>query len=338
MKLSSAHANWSLETATAYFHATVAPALQRERHIAAQVSPPELVHFTARSAVFRHQVEDRPLAVKIGGPGSARHHRAEAAFDWLKLLSRHRSSGGKLSSPNAIALLPEVCALVTEWIEAPTVKQVLHNECRTTGLAALGAATRWLSCFHKLHPPVTRPFRARGKLIAAEKALEINAAHLPNADEPVARYAMKRLSEFASNLQERPTEYRVLHHDASSNNFFFNGERAIGFDLHDRRRGDPLLDYCRLIIDAHMQLPPSTDEATEYGIDEGLLRVMLENADVDAITDLPARLRIHLMSASLTRYARQLNLTGPMAEVRRTRLLSVAQTLARDDSPAPLPV
>ena len=338
MELSSAHADWSLETATAYFHATVVPALHREQHIGAQVSAPELVHFTARSAVFRHTVADRPLAVKIGGPGSVRHHSAAAAFDWLKLLSRHRSTGGKLSSPNAVAHLPEVSALVTEWIDAPTVKRVLHTECRSIGLAAIGAATRWLRCFHKLHHPVSRPFRARGKLVAAEKAFETNAAYLPEADEPVARYAMARLSEFAEQLQERPTDYRVLHHDASSANFFFNGERAIGFDLHDRRRGDPLLDYSRLLIDAHLQLPLLIDETAPYGIDDGLFRVMLENADVDAIADLPERLRIHLLSASLTRYARQLTLTGQVAQERRLRLLTAAQTLARDDVPPPLPV
>ncbi|MEM8664376.1 MAG: phosphotransferase, partial [Pseudomonadota bacterium] len=232
-----------------------------------------------------------------------------------------------MAVPRPVALLPDCATIITQWIEAPTLRTVLLNERRQTALMAVGAAAAWLANFHATSAQKRHTFRPDYVLTPVSN--ELASGLRPSGARQMRRFydALDRLETLATALRGTTIPWTTLHYDANCQNFLFDGESAYGFDIHNTAPGDPMKDFARLLVEAdllwrhHWGRPRSA-------VSRPVLDAVVQRAGIQLSSDVEARLRVHLLSASLIKYLRTPRTQAAVHRQQRRRALAIATAAA----------
>ena len=171
-------------------------------------------------AVFHARAADgRQLAVKQCA------HPRKTINEYHALQRLAESSGESL---RAFALDPQSRFFAMEWVDAPLVKQMMHEPNR---LELIQAAGRWL---RRLHDRTWRTTPLR------DPAME--GALLIDPQGSCFRELDRRLARRRRRLGIRRSGHALLHTDYHIGNIFAGPNGLIPFDPTARRRGMPVFD------------------------------------------------------------------------------------------------
>ncbi len=326
MSVAALHAEWSECKVTSFVESYVLPALQSPE-AAEDGNTLHLMRFTRRSAVFHCRRGDKGYAVKLHGPNAPPLHTTEAAFAWLGRLIENDPLQQELPTLRPAAILPEYGTIVTDWVDAPSITQVILERPREEALRAITAAIRWLDRFYVLDHPVSSTFPTRSCIDPPRNIIGGRRGMIPRGDVEVVDRSLSVLDTLATELEGAPTPFHLLHSDANCHNFFFDEDRAIGFDLHETKRSDPLVDIAHLLVHADVLLSLTVHEPPA-GFDPDLLTLAHEADVLSGAPNLAERVRVHLLSACLMKYGRHLISKDRRIMRERRRLLTVADALS----------
>lgn len=177
-------------------------------------------------AVFRAEGPDgRRLAVKQ----CAHPRKAINEFDALQALSAASSD-----CVRPVFLKDEASLFAMEWIEAPTIKQLMHQPGR---LGLIRQAGRWLRTLHR----ATKGWAPR-------RDPQIEGDLLIDPQTPEFRRVDDRLRTRRNRLGMRLLFPSLLHSDFHMGNLFAVDGRAVAFDPLARRRGAPMFDLADFLV------------------------------------------------------------------------------------------
>lgn len=330
MDIALVHKDWTTETVTRFFADHIMPKIRRFSDLACCDHPPELYLFKERSAVFRCHSRDRTFAAKLEGPKTPEAHTTEAAHTWLTRLVNEDPKQTRLAVIRPIGLLQPERTLITEWHRAPVLRTVLVRTGQgPRRLAGIRAGLDWLDAFHAIEPPQPGIFRLRPRLIPPTRLYQNKARHLADDDRPLVHRALATLERLGGELNGRPTPSRLLHHDSGSANFLFDGERAIGFDLHETRHDDPFIDFCQFMADCDVVMHHD-DPGPRYpmGIAPEIVEHFVNLPTVRETDDVELRLKVHLLATVLLMYGRRILPPLPVPRQQKKRLMSLLDALS----------
>lgn len=326
---------WSRNELRKFLRSRVLPEFHRQIAHTGESRSPRLLHFTPRSAIFRYEAGGKTYAIRLEGPDAPRKHTTQAAYGWLERLRDVDPRQTRLPVLPAVAHLEDCNTMVTEWVSAPTIREVILKRDRATALAAIASALAWLEALHAIEPEVERPFRPRQRISLVERLRALKDAAIPAAHRPVLDHCLARLSEFGVALAGRPAKMCFLHHDASCANFLFDGTRAIGLDLHETVRGNIFVDYCHFLVDADVDFTREAASTTPLALDDALQDLVLATDTLVRLPEFIEQFRFHLLATTMIRYLRRLRHQAPTTVAQHARLLAVMEQIASEDFALP---
>jgi hypothetical protein len=223
-----------------------------------------------------------PLAVKVAAPEMPPGQIAARAEMQRIVHERLRAQPG-LTVPEIVAALPAHRAIVMEWIDEPSVRQLLTEagkDCERRA-ALFDAAGRWLRAYHEQGGIAMLPLNAAEIAAGVEASLRGKGAK--RRDRPTASYAAAYnvLVEAGKACDGRPVPHAPAHGDYHGKNLFHGRERIIGIDL-----GVPVLapvatDICRFLVQGETTKPFLTRKSSldALGIERPDLEAFLAGYD-----------------------------------------------------------
>lgn len=177
-------------------------------------------------AVFRAEGPDgRRLAIKQ----CAHPRKAINEFSALQALAAASSD-----CVRPVFLNDQASLFAMEWIEAPTIKQLMHQPSR---LDLIRKAGRWLRALHR----ATRHW-------TPQRDPQIEGALLIDPQAPEFRRVNDRLRARRARLGIRFLFHSLLHSDFHMGNLFVVDGRAVAFDPLAMRRGTPMFDVADFLV------------------------------------------------------------------------------------------
>lgn len=331
LNVSELHEKWSQDAAKNFVHAAVVPVLPDHGVGSHGEATPTLIHFSRRSAIFRLECGGTTYAMKLWGPSTPATHTVEAAFGWLQTLRERDPHQSRCRSTRPVAVLPDVRTIVMEWVEARNLRRTIVGGHRERGRKGVLSSFAWLENFHAMSPATINPFAWESRFAPAEMLLDRHDALVPDTDRRSVTHALASLKRLATELKHLKIEMRFLHHDATCANFLFDGQSAIGIDLHEMRKDDPLVDYCSLLVDADALLNSGSEPVQPYGISQHLQEILTRTPLIRSAPQAKERIRVQLLSTCLTRYARRLPTGNARVLLERQRKLRLAEALASEE-------
>lgn len=177
-------------------------------------------------AVFRAEGPDgHRLAIKQCA------HPRKAINEFLALQALAAASSDCV---RPVFLNDEDALFAMEWVEAPTLKQVMHQPAR---LDLIRQAGRWLRDLH---------WSTKGW--APRRDPQIEGALLVDPHGPDFQHVDGRLRARRKRLGMRVLFHSLLHSDFHMGNLFVVDGRTVAFDPLARRRGTPMFDVADFLM------------------------------------------------------------------------------------------
>ncbi|WP_262695892.1 phosphotransferase family protein [Kordiimonas aquimaris] len=188
------------------------------------------------------------LALKVYRDGKTNARGPQNQYEALQQLER-TSGSAAINAPRAHAFLPDVNAIVMDWVDAPPLRNALWRSAFSSEdkLAYVKSAAQWLRRFHENSGIENKPFDATALCNQIENRLEQSpASAVDMRDSALFKSAYERLKTIAStNSVLAP--HAKLHGDFTPTNILIKDNDAVGIDIWGVRYGTIYEDVARIL-------------------------------------------------------------------------------------------
>jgi hypothetical protein len=204
------------------------------------------------SVIYRATCPGLPYPLLIKHPsenGSPARHQ----YELLRIAAARFEGRSGLSVPRAYPHLLDDGFVITEWIEAPTLGQILNslNVPLARVVSALDLAGRWLRVFHGDHD---------AELVCLDPDRMLGEVRTAMA-RPVRRGISRRFARSLDLLERNkpmlariPVPIGSRHGDFKPDNVMIQGDCAVGIDLTGNSKDPVILDIAYFLHHLDMQL------------------------------------------------------------------------------------
>ena len=197
---------------------------------------------------------DYPLALKLYKPNAIR------PFPIQQQMRRHRAFAeamgeGGFTVPKPVACFPHKMIVLMEWIEAPSVRDMLRSMLlkRDVYRDVVRRSGAWLGAFHRAAAPKSEPLSVASLFAGLEH--RVNKSHPGIVDDPVFAAADRTIRELAPLADGREMEHVDIHGDFTPSNLLIEPGRTVGIDFGANRRMPHYYDICRFLVHLEAQRP-----------------------------------------------------------------------------------
>lgn len=188
------------------------------------------------------------LALKVYRDGKTNARGPQNQFEALQQL--HRTNGSAvINAPRAHAFLPDVNAIVMDWVDAPPLRNALWRSAFSSEdkLAYVKSAAQWLRRFHNNSGIKDSPLDAVTLFKHIETRLEQNPINIAEMkDNALFIRAYERLQTLAQT-DAIIAPHAKLHGDFTPTNILINNDEAVGIDIWGVRYGTIYEDVARIL-------------------------------------------------------------------------------------------
>lgn len=292
----------------------------------------DIVTRKSRGTVFRCVHRRGTLAVKLEGIAARASQSARDEYDAMAELHRIDPSQTRLAVARPVAHVRDPAAVASEWVEAPTLSEMLKAGWTAQTEQAVRRVLDWIAAHQTLphgHSAIASDPAASCKEAAASALEALPQPHLRQTIEAAcARYE----ALFEESRAARTPRVR-RHGDGSAGNFLVTPQRVIAVDLSRELVGSPYMDAIQLAIDVHLHLPGGAAPLEERsGLPDPLVRLMEEAGFFPGSGAARAAFLREFIALALTRvaelaHARNGTPYGP-SEAAMARMLELTGTIA----------
>ncbi|RYD48062.1 MAG: aminoglycoside phosphotransferase family protein, partial [Verrucomicrobiaceae bacterium] len=156
--------------------------------------------------------------------------------------------------PRPYGCIPELGAVIMEWVEGKTFGELLKKEQFNTRKRHedIRKVAGWLRWFHSQSDFQPASVADGKQLEVIIKVFEENSGLKPaaTAHDPMLRRFIGIAGRHAAVLDEVEVDSAILHGDFKPTNLLFSGKgTVVGIDFLGVRRGPVIQDICRFLID-----------------------------------------------------------------------------------------
>lgn len=159
--------------------------------------------------------------------------------------------------PQAHAFLPEMNAIVMDWVEAPTLRSVLWRNAlsRERQQACVYNTAHWLRRFHATSDITSAPLNTQALLAVLDKRIAQSEAATDLQDSAALfRKCLAALRQHGKN-PHLTAPHTILHGDFTPTNILVDGTTVIGIDVWGARRGPVFEDIARMLTYLSIDTP-----------------------------------------------------------------------------------
>lgn len=198
---------------------------------------------------------DFPLALKLYKPDAIRPYPIQQQMRRHRACAQAMNGTGGFTVPKPIVCFPHQKIVLMEWIEAPSVRDLLRGAMlkRESYRDIVKRSGVWLACFHRASAPKVEALSV-AKLIAGLD-LRVTRSHPAIVRYPLFAAADRTIRELAPLLDGREMEHVDIHGDFTPSNLLIDSGRTIGIDFGANRRHPHYYDICRFLVHLEAQRP-----------------------------------------------------------------------------------
>jgi tRNA A-37 threonylcarbamoyl transferase component Bud32 len=206
-----------------------------------------------KSAIYRATCPgiSHPLLIKqTNGDGAS----VLSQYDALRSANKRLCTQLKLRVPRAYPYLLDDGFLVTDWVDAPTVKQLLEGACSRPNFAlfSLELAGKWLSAFHGDGEFAPAYVDTERLVRSAQQALARAGGWRVAPRRFESDFALLQLT--APTLKHIAINTTVLHGDFKPANIIINKDCAFGIDIAGEFKGPVVDDLAHFLLHLDLSL------------------------------------------------------------------------------------
>lgn len=201
------------------------------------------VIYRARCSCIPH-----PLLIKQPRNGVA---SARQQYDALLLAFRRMKQFSGLRVPTPYPWLLDHGLIVMEWIEAPTIRQLLHNrKSRSSNvISVLEAAGKWLASYNGNTNQQTTTLAVDELLGNITRKMR---KHHPRRDAFVCH--VEKLTSMADIVRDDLIDLSFAHGDFKPDNLLVGHDEIVGIDINGGEPRPAVLDLAHFLLHLDMHL------------------------------------------------------------------------------------
>lgn len=188
------------------------------------------------------------LALKVYRDGKTNARGPQNQFEALQQLQQTNGRTA-INAPRAHAFLPDVNAIVMDWVDAPPLRNALWRSAFSSEdkLSYVRSAAHWLRCFHDNSGIENKALDTLALFNQIETRLEQSPT---NVAEMNSNRLFMQAYEHLQALTLGDTilaPHAKLHGDFTPTNILINNDEAVGIDIWGVRYGTIYEDIARIL-------------------------------------------------------------------------------------------